>query len=141
MPILTLTSDSQGQLKEWLQSETMLVACLCAAWCDVCRAYRIQFEQLAALNDTSNFVWIDIEDQADLVGDFEVDNFPTLLVQRGRHVTFFGSVVPGLHIAARLIQSQHDKTLSELAAQADASIEHQRWQQEIHLGRRLGATT
>lgn len=141
MPLLTLTTDSQAQLKEWLQSETMLVACLCAAWCDVCRAYRTQFEQLAALNESSNFVWIDIEDQADLVGDFEVDNFPTLLVQRGRHVTFFGSIPPGLHIATRLVQSQHDKTSHELAADADASIEHKRWQTEIHLAGRLGATT
>ena len=141
MPILTLTTDSQAQLIEWLRTETMLVACLCAAWCDVCQAYRPQFEQLAALNSASNFVWIDIEDQADLVGDFEVDNFPTLLVQRGRHVAFFGSVPPGLQIAIRLVKSQHEKSLDELAAQANATLEHQRWQQEIHLGRRLGVAT
>lgn len=137
MAILTLTTDTKAQLKEWLRSETMLVACLCAAWCDVCREYRDQFEQLAALNADSNFVWIDIEDQADLIGDFEVSNFPTLLMQRGRHVTFFGSVPPGLTVAVRLVQAQNAKSQDDMLIDANSSSEQRRWQQEIHLAHRL----
>lgn len=139
MSILTLTADTQAQLREWLQGEVMLVACLCAAWCDVCREYRGQFEQLAVQNSNANFVWIDIEDQADLIGDFDVTNFPTLLVQRGRHVTFFGSVPPGLPIAARLIQSQLHKSHDEMAQEAISSAEQRRWQHELHLLHRLDA--
>ena len=137
MPILTLTATTREQLIHWLHSDTTLVACLCAAWCDVCRDYRANFDQLAAQYSGCNFVWIDIEDHADLVGDIDVDNFPTLLIQRGPHVTFFGSVQPSVPLAARLIQAQLDKSTAELVAELSASAEKQRWQIELHLAHRL----
>ena len=137
MPTLTLTADTRGQLINWLHSDTTLVACLCAAWCDVCRDYRATFDLLAAQHAECNFVWIDIEDQADLIGDIDVENFPTLLMQRGPHVTFFGSVQPGQQVAHRLIQAQLQKSQDELAGEVTTSAERQRWQSELHLARRL----
>ena len=137
MPILTLSATTREQLTHWLHSDTTLVACLCAAWCDVCRDYRANFDLLAAQYTACNFVWIDIEDHADLVGDIDVDNFPTLLIQRGPHVTFFGSVQPSLQLAGRLIQAQLDKSSDELAADLSVSAEKQRWQTELHLAQRL----
>ena len=137
MPTLTLTADTRIQLNDWLHSDSMLVACLCAAWCDVCRDYRATFDVLAAQHTQCNFVWIDIEDQADLIGDIDVENFPTLLMQRGPHVTFFGSVQPGMQLAHRLIQAQLEKSADELVADATASAETRRWQSELHLAHRL----
>lgn len=137
MPSLTLTSGTLPQLNAWLQSDALLVACLCAAWCDVCRDYRPDFETLAMRHPNSHFVWIDIEDQADLLGDIEVENFPTLLIQRGAHVAFFGSVPPGLALADRLVQAQAASTQAELIAATAASVERQRWQREMHLLARL----
>ena len=138
MPILNLTADTRAELSDWLHSDTLLVACLCAAWCDVCCDYRATFEQLAAQNPDSHFVWIDIEDQADLIGDIEVDNFPTLLMQRGPTVTFFGSVPPGQQVTHRLIQSQREQSTAQCAADALSSTQRRLWQTQCHLARRLG---
>ena len=44
-----------------------VVACLCAAWCDTCGAWRAQFERVAAASPQFVFRWIDIEDEADLI--------------------------------------------------------------------------
>ena len=135
--MLILNADNLSTLKAWLQADTLLIACLCAAWCDVCREYRTSFETLAAQHTDVNFVWIDIEEHAESIGDIDVDNFPTLLMQRGPYVTFFGCVPPGLPVAHRLIQAQIDKSLAVLSAELDASVERQGWQEELHLARRF----
>ena len=84
----------------------LLVARLCAAWCDSCRDYRATFDALAArLGGAAEFAWIDIEDQADALGDLEVENFPTLLLARGERALFFGPVTPQPQTAERLVQS------------------------------------
>lgn len=136
MTILTLNATTLPQLQEWLHSDDLLVACLCAAWCDVCRDYRPQFDDLAARHPDKRFLWIDIEDQADLLGDIEVENFPTLLVQRGAYVAFFGSVQPGLQLADRLVQAQAALSVDELARLAASHTDEQRF----HLQRRLDET-
>ena len=136
MPILSLTTQNQSELRSWLDDDTLLVACLCAAWCDVCRDYRSAFEELAIRHPAQHFVWIDIEDQADALGDFEVDNFPTLLIQRGDTVGFFGTVPPGLALADRLVQAQIGVSAAESVRATAASPERQGWQ-TMHLARRL----
>ena len=89
------------------------VACLCAAWCDSCRDYRATFDALAArLAGDAEFAWIDIEDQADALGDLQVENFPTLLVARGEHALFFGPVTPQPQTAERLVQSALEGALA-----------------------------
>ena len=137
MPSLTLTSENHALLRTWLRDERLLVACLCAAWCDVCRDYRATFDAVAARHTDKHFIWIDIEDQADLLGDFEVENFPTLLIQRGAYVGFFGSVPPALALIDRLVQAQASKSDAELATESRASVERMRWQSELHLRARL----
>ncbi|MEB0133893.1 thioredoxin family protein [Actimicrobium sp. CCC2.4] len=133
MPILTLNADTLPRLQQWLRGDDLLVACLCAAWCDVCREYRPQFEELAALHPDKHFLWIDIEDQSDLLGDIDVENFPTLLVQRSAYVAFFGSVQPGMQLADRLVQAQAALSGDELARFATSHAH----EQQFHLQRRL----
>jgi thioredoxin 1 len=106
MPSLTLQPTSRATLAEWLDGDDWVVACLCAAWCDTCRAYRNSFDTLAQQHPDKRFVWIDIEDEADVVGDIDVENFPTLLIQRGDQVAFFGTVLPEVRLADRLISAQ-----------------------------------
>lgn len=121
MTSLTLESNNRQQVAEWLlQDDTWTVACLCAAWCDTCEAYRTTFDALAARHPLQHFIWIDIEDQADLVGDFDVENFPTLLIQRGGRVAFFGTVLPDLRVADRLLLAQFGKNDAELQAAGGA---------------------
>lgn len=134
---ITLDTHNQAQLAEWLAQDAWVTACLCAAWCDTCCSYRASFEQLAALHPDKRFVWIDIEDQSDLIGDIDVENFPTLLIQRGDTVAFFGTVLPDLKLANRLILAQAEKSVADLRTEATASPEHAEWQRICNLRTRL----
>ncbi len=81
------------------------------------------------MHPDKRLVWIDIEDQADFIGDIDVENFPTLLIQRGDHVAFFGTVLPDIKLADRLIRAQAEKTDDMLRAEANesaANVERQR---------------
>ena len=130
---ITLDKNNYVQLAEWLEQDAWVVACLCAAWCDTCRSYRSGFEQLATLHPDKRFVWIDIEDQADFIGDIDVENFPTLLIQRGDTVAFFGTVLPEIKLADRLIQAQAEKSIETLRAEAAGSAERTEWQHICNL--------
>lgn len=141
MPYLTLDHDNRAQLAAMLSGERWVIACLCAAWCDSCCEYRATFEALALRHPEKFFVWIDIEDQADLVDELEVDNFPTLLIQQAEVVAFFGSVAPDLRVADRLIAAQAEKKPAELRHDAGSSAEHRRWQTECNLLRQLRQTS
>ena len=97
-----------------------LVACLCADWCDSCREYRATFEALAAqFGGAADFAWIDIEDEADALGDVDVDDFPTLLIADSGGPRFHGPVTPQMQTAERLIRSA---LAGELAVCGDAAL-------------------
>jgi thioredoxin 1 len=93
------------------------VVCLCAAWCGTCREYEATFEALQQANPGHRYRWIDIEDEADLVGDIDVETFPTLLVAHQGRVLFAGPVLPRLGDAQRLVEVQ-----AELANRAKPSM-------------------
>jgi thioredoxin reductase (NADPH) len=86
-----------------LPASAATVVVLCAAWCDACRAFRPVFERLADASRDTRFIWLDIEDDAALVGDIDVENFPTLAVFRGDVPVFFGVCEPQRAVIARLI--------------------------------------
>jgi thiol-disulfide isomerase/thioredoxin len=81
-----------------------LVACLCAAWCDTCVAYRPGFMALAARFPRAEFRWVDIEDEAEAVGDRDVANFPTILVKHGGDTLFDGVMPPHHEHLQRLLE-------------------------------------
>lgn len=137
MNTLILDADNQDKLMEWLASDSFVVACLCAAWCDTCTAYKSKFDELAAMHPDQRFVWIDIEDQAAVVGELDIDNFPTLLIQQRDTVCFFGTVLPDLRLADRLLKAQLVKSSAERKAEAHGSAERERWQQDCNLRVRL----
>ena len=80
------------------------VACLCALWCDTCVEYRPGFEALAAGFPEAEFVWLDTEDDAEAIGDLEVENFPTIRVTRGSEVLFHGVMLPKHEHLSRLLK-------------------------------------
>jgi thioredoxin 1 len=81
------------------------VACLCAEWCHTCIEYRPGFLALAREFPRARFRWIDIEDQAEEVGDLEVENFPTIRVTRGDALLFHGPMEPFHAQLRRLLES------------------------------------
>lgn len=89
---------------------SVLVACLCADWCGVCRDYQGRFLQMQAVFPDAQFVWIDVEDEAGLVEPLEVENFPTLLLAVGDAPRFFGTLMPQPGMLERLIRSHTQDT-------------------------------
>lgn len=84
---------------------TLIIYCLCAAWCRTCDAYVQVFEALnAAWPGKAQLVWVDIEDSADLLDDVDVENFPCLMVTGDENVYFFGPVLPQLAVATQLVE-------------------------------------
>ena len=137
MTCLTLELDNRDLIRDELAGDVWIIACLCAAWCDVCKQFRPAFEELATQHPDKRFIWVDIEDQADVVGDFDVENFPTLLLQRGDTVAFYGTILPDARQANRLLGAQVEKPLAELQREAVSNSERQQWQQEYNLRQKL----
>jgi thiol-disulfide isomerase/thioredoxin len=85
-------------------TQPLLVACLCAAWCRSCDAYRPIFDGLAQRHaGIARFFWLDVEDDAERLGDLDIATFPTLLIGQADRVSFFGPVLPNAAAAQRLI--------------------------------------
>ena len=92
-----------------LPASGRLIACLCAEWCGTCRDWRPLFDEVVARHPGARVAWVDIEDESDLMGDVEVETFPTLLIVDwaggGAQVRFFGPLLPHAQTLARLLES------------------------------------
>jgi thioredoxin 1 len=85
----------------------LLVVCLCAEWCGTCRDYRPTFDALSAEFAQHRFVWIDVEDQAELAIHIDIENFPTLLIAQGEQLLFAGTMLPHIGHLRRLLLTLH----------------------------------
>ena len=80
------------------------VVCLCAAWCRTCDAYRSVLDTAAAEYPGTRFIWVDVEDEAALVGDLDIETFPTLLMaDAAGQVRFWGALPPQAGVLARML--------------------------------------
>ncbi|MCQ9617102.1 thioredoxin family protein [Paenalcaligenes niemegkensis] len=99
--------DSLDSLHLTLQEQaddSLTIVCYCAAWCNTCKAYQPQFDELSALHPQHCFVWVDIEENEELLGDEDVDNFPTVLIQNKKGTLFFGPLLPHIEHLQRLLE-------------------------------------
>ena len=87
--------------------DALLVACLCAGWCTTCDAYQPVLAGVAAQHPGLRFAWIDIEDDADALGDdaLDIETFPTVMVLRAGRVLFHGTLLPHAGTLVRLLES------------------------------------
>lgn len=99
-----------------------LVLALCAEWCGTCRSFRPVLEQLAARYPQVAFAWVDIEDEADLAGDLEVETFPTLAIFRGEEPFYFGATLPMEDVVSGLIRAATEapRPLSQIPQEVHA---------------------
>lgn len=87
--------------------DDLLVACLCAAWCHTCTSYRATLAAVAAARPGLRFAWIDIEDDADALGDdaLDIETFPTLMLLRAGRPLFHGPLLPHAATLTRLLDT------------------------------------
>jgi thioredoxin reductase (NADPH) len=112
MAVLSRADLEQGAVALPSSSDALVVVSLCAAWCDVCREFAQGYARLAAGHPAAVYVWLDIEDDAELCGDVDVENFPTLAVFRGGEVLHYGTTLPSEAGVARLIAAVVEREAS-----------------------------
>ena len=78
------------------------------------------FDAAAANHPHDRFVWIDIEDEGDLIGDVDIQTFPTLLVGIGKRVLFFGPTLPSPDPLNRLLTSLDGTANATAVLETDA---------------------
>jgi thiol-disulfide isomerase/thioredoxin len=82
------------------------VFCLCAQWCGTCREYQPLFDQLAINMPQARFVWVDVEEHDALLGELDIENFPTLLLADAKQrPCFAGTVLPHADTLQRMSQA------------------------------------
>lgn len=101
--------------------EPLLIACLCAGWCTTCQSYTATFADVARAHPDSRFVWIDIEEHSDTLGDaaLDIENFPTVMLQRGAEPLFLGTVLPHGTTLARMIAAAQAGALARTPVDAE----------------------
>jgi hypothetical protein len=52
--------------------------------------------------------WVDIEDEADLLGHVDIETFPTLVLLDEQHVRFFGPLTPQPDTLRRVLRATLD---------------------------------
>ena len=63
--------------------------------------------------------WVDIEDHNEVLGDLDVQNFPTVLIARGETLLFLGTVTPHAQTLQRLVQNALAGDMAALPADAE----------------------
>ena len=88
-----------------LAAQPLVVVAFCAQWCGTCRDFQPLLQRVASAHPDIVFSWADIEDDAEFVGDIEVDTFPTLALIREGRVLHFGATLPLEAVLTRLLQT------------------------------------
>ncbi|WP_114652174.1 thioredoxin domain-containing protein [Polynucleobacter necessarius] len=89
----------------------MRLILFCAEWCGSCREFKEHFNSINA--DGLSKVWLDIEDEASLINEINIDNLPTILaVSDDGHTYFFGEIPPNKTFLEKILQ---DISLGKLA--------------------------
>lgn len=89
----------------------------------MCRDYHQRFEQAKLKFPQARFLWIDVEDEADVLHPLDVEDFPTLLLAVGDEPRFFGPVIPSSDVLERMIRAQmHEAGATAMKDRAAADL-------------------
>ena len=114
MSLLSTSTDDRAALRTRLRDRpALLVVGLCAAWCHTCDEFRATFARIAARRPAELFLWLDIEDDSEIVGDVDVDDFPTLAIFSGASILHFGASLPQQFVVERLLDAlERDRAIA-----------------------------
>lgn len=124
-PLLTPISALAGHPR--LATSPLVVVALCADWCGTCRDFQQVLHRLAEARPEIVFAWADIEDDAELVGDIDVESFPTLAVFRAGQALHYGVSLPQEGLVARTIDTLAARPLQAARDMPDAVEALARW--------------
>lgn len=102
-PVFTTTPEDAAALSRSLGARPFVIVGFCAAWCNSCSEFRNGFERVAEGRPDGTFVWLDIEDDAALTGEIDVEDFPTIAVYHERRLLHFGVSLPQPAVLSRLL--------------------------------------
>lgn len=94
------------------------LACLCAGWCRTCDGYRPVLDAVAAEFAGAAALrvrWIDIEDEAELVDEIDIQTFPTVAVVADDAVRFFGVLTPQPETLRRVLRAAIERPVAAAA--------------------------
>ncbi len=99
MAVIEVTKENFEQ--EGLRSEIPVLADFNADWCGPCKSMRPMLDELAENNTKYKIVSIDIDEEDELVEEYEVASIPCLVVFRGgKEVDRSVGLIPKDSIAA-----------------------------------------
>lgn len=114
MALITANSkELEAHVRNWLEGTPTVIA-LCAAWCDTCVEFRTTLESIAQARPHVLFIWLDIEDDSEICGDIDVENFPTLAIFRGACLLHYGVSLP--------LEGSVGRLVDEVAARREIGI-------------------
>ena len=115
--LFMLTANDLRALEAYFAADDRpLVVALCAAWCDSCNEFRVTFERIEKERPHLVFLWLDIEDDSEICGDINIENFPTLAIYRGARLLHYGVSLPQEGTVARLIDEIAQRGEADAAA-------------------------
>ena len=132
MSLVTLKQSDYAGLIDSLHDGTWILVCFCAGWCHACREYLPQLRELADSRPDVHFFWVDIEEHGDMIGNLDINKFPTILIQRNNTVAFYSCIHPDARLAERILQSILDQTPESLAQQIQNDEERRQWQTDCN---------
>lgn len=124
-PLLIPISALPGHPR--LSTSPLVVLALCADWCGTCRDFQQVLQRLAEARPEIVFAWADIEDDAELVGDIDVESFPTLAVFRAGQALHYGVSLPQEGLVARMIDALAARPPQAASAMAEEVVALGRW--------------
>lgn len=109
MPFFIKPFEQITEIQKALEATNQpIVVCYCAAWCRTCESYLDAFKDLSNKFPELIFLWVDIEDEESLLDDLDVENFPTILIQKDDENLFYGTMLPYIGHLERMILNALD---------------------------------
>ncbi len=119
-PLLDPWNDA-AQIAAYLNDNTVqLIVGLGAEWCSLCDSVRPRFAVLAAAaHPAEHWLWLNLEEHSELLGDFMPQTLPLLWVYQGSKLVAHGQIdaASGLPSKAALLE-----TLTPLSDLPESSI-------------------
>ncbi|WP_044410823.1 thioredoxin [Thiomicrospira microaerophila] len=99
MAVLNLTS---AQFEETIANNDMIIFDFWAEWCGPCKQFGPVFEEVAAKHPDIVFAKVNVEEEQELAGMFQVRSIPTIALMREKVVVYAN---PGALPASNLEQA------------------------------------